>query len=80
MTAQVVAQVTMCREGHQADVTLVGLLSIVNSHVNFKVAALCESLLAEIALKGFDSLVRANVNLETTGPRVRLHAVGTLER
>ena len=80
VTAQVVSQVTMCREGHHADVALVRLLSVMDSHVNFEVAALCEPLVANIALEGFYALVRADVNLETTSPRVRFRAVGTLER
>ena len=80
VTAQVVSQVTMCREGHHADVALVRLLSVMDSHVNFEVAALCEPLVANIALEGFYALVCADVNLETTSPRVRFRAVGTLER
>lgn len=80
VTAQVVSQVTMCREGHHADVALVRLLSVMDSHVNFEVAALCEPLVANIALKGFYALVCADMNLETTSPRVRFRAVGTLER
>lgn len=77
---RVVGQMAMRGKSDVADIADVGLDTIVNSHMDFQIAAFREFFLAKLALKRFEALMSANVNFQTTSPRVPLVTVWTLVR
>ncbi len=77
---RMIGQMAVRGKSDVADITDVGLDTIVNSHMDFEITAFREFFLAKLALKRFEALMGANVNFQATSPRVPLVAVRTLVR
>jgi len=61
--AQVIVQETKRSEGHAANLTFERFDTAVNPHMDFHVAALSETFLANGTLEGLDACVRADMDL-----------------
>ncbi len=75
-----IAQMSVRSERDLANIAFIGLYPFVNAIVNLKIAAFSEKFPANFTLKGFNTLMRSDVNFQSASPRVCFIAVRTFER